>query len=460
MFEINIKLSSNKLNTFTMKTRIIKRFIESKKISLYSFVASFVLISLTPNLLFAQSSNDKGLRDNYELTEVVVLSRHNIRAPLSGPNSILGKVTPHQWIDWTSNASELTLRGGVLETMMGQYFRKWLEAEGLFKDGQCPNTDEVNTYANSMQRTVATAEYFKAGFLPTCNSNFYHRFSVSKMDPLFFPRLTKVNEAFKKQAMEEINEMGGKKGLLGLTETLKPSFQIVENVLDMKDSPACKEDNICSLNDYNTQLIFKLGEEPNLSGSLKLGNQIADAFILQYFEAPNSKEAAFGKDLTTQDWEKISKIKDVYGDILFTAPIVAVNVAHPLLVYINDELNAKTRKFTFLVGHDSNISSLSSALEFEEYSLPNTIEKKTPIGSKLVFEKWQDKSTKKEYIRINIVYQTTEQLRGLLPLNVETPPATYQMKLSGLNANKYGLYEFNDVTARFDKAIKAYDDIK
>lgn len=442
------------------RERGIFSFINKMNLNVYAAVLILCALLFNPNLLSAQNSNDKEFKDNYELKEVVVLSRHNIRAPLSGGNSILGKVTSHEWTNWTANASELTLKGGVLETMMGQYFRKWLESEGLFKDGQCPTTDDVSIYANSMQRTIATAEYFQAGFLPTCNRNFYHRYSPSKMDPVFFPRLTKVNEDFKKQAMKEINEMGGKKGVVGLTESLKPSFETLKRVLDMKNSSACKEDNICDLDDYNTQLKFELGAEPNLSGSLKLATQIADALILQYFEVADAKEAAFGNDLTTQDWESISKIKDVYGDILFAAPVVAANVAHPLLVYINDELKANNRKFTFLVGHDSNISSVTSALGFEEYSLPNTIEKKTPIGSKLVFEKWLDKATKKEYIRINLVYQTTDQLRNLLPLNIDTPPASYQMKVSGLKANAFGLYEFNDIAQRFEKAIRAYESIK
>ena len=281
-----------------MKKREKGQFSFISKMNLNVCAAVLILCALlfNPNLLSAQNSNDKEFKNNYELKEVVVLSRHNIRAPLSGGNSILGKVTSHEWTNWTANASELTLKGGVLETMMGQYFRKWLESEGLFKDGQCPTTDDVSIYANSMQRTIATAEYFQAGFLPTCNRNFYHRYSPSKMDPVFFPRLTKVNEDFKKQAIKEINEMGGQKGLLGLTESLKPSFETLMKVLDMKNSPACKENNICDLNDYNTQLKFELGAEPNLSGSLKLATQIADALILQYFEVADAKEAAFGND--------------------------------------------------------------------------------------------------------------------------------------------------------------------
>ena len=65
------------------------------------------------------------------LDRVVILSRHNIRSPLSGSGSMLGDITPHEWFQWTSNPSELSLRGAVLETLMGQYFRLWLEQEGL-----------------------------------------------------------------------------------------------------------------------------------------------------------------------------------------------------------------------------------------------------------------------------------------------------------------------------------------
>ena len=42
-------------------------------------------------------------RDGYTLQQVVVLSRHNIRSPLSGSGSELEKLTPHEWISWSSN---------------------------------------------------------------------------------------------------------------------------------------------------------------------------------------------------------------------------------------------------------------------------------------------------------------------------------------------------------------------
>jgi len=418
-----------------------------------------LLMFVCPSFVWAQTKRSPEFKEKYTLKEVVILSRHNIRSPLSDNGSTLGKLTPHRWTNWSAASSELTLRGGVLETMMGQFFRKWLVSEGLFTENYVPNADEVNFYANSMQRTIATAQYFSSGFMPVANVAIRHRYAPSKMDPVFFPRLTKVSEAFCSDAMNQIAAMGGKKGIRGINEGLEDSYRIIADVLDLKDSPACKSGETCAFDDYDTQIILKKGEEPAMKGSLKLANSASDAFILQYYEEADAQKAAFGHDISISDWEKIARIKDVYGDVLFTAPVVAYNVAHPLLVYMNDELNSDVRKFTFLCGHDSNIASVSAALEVEDYELPSSIEKKTPIGSKLVFEKWIDKSGN-EFVTINLVYQTTEQLRNIEMLDLDHSPMVYQLQLKGLKLNADGLYSFEDVNGRFEKAIAAYDDIK
>lgn len=422
-------------------------------------IINIALLLLCPLLAMGQLQRSEAFKNQYKLKEVVILSRHNIRSSLSVNGSVLQKMTPHQWIKWTAAPSELTLRGGALETIMGQFFRKWTVNEGLFTENTVPTVDEVNFYANSMQRTIATAQYFSSGFMPVANLHINHRFTPSKMDPVFFPALTKSSEAFKAQALKEIAAMGGKKGIVGINEGLKDSYQLIEKVLDLKHSPACQSGEVCAFDDYNTQLKLEKGDEPNMKGSLKFANSASDALILQYYEDTDPVQAAFGQNLTNADWEKIAKVKDVYGDVLFTAPIVAVNVAHPLLVYMKDELNAKNRKFTFLCGHDSNIASVNAALEVEEYSLPQSIEKKTPIGSKLVFEKWVDKAGK-EFVAVNIVYQTTEQLRNVSLLNLENPPVVFSLKLKGLQANADGLYSIESVNDRFDKAIRAYEAIK
>ena len=426
---------------------------------LNSLLLLLILTIICPALAQAQLQRSEAFKGKYKLKEVVILSRHNIRSPLSTNGSALSKMTPHEWTNWSSAASELTLRGGVLETEMGQFFRKWTIETRLFKDNYVPTIDEVNVYANSMQRCIATAQYFSGGFMPVANLRVNHRYVPSKMDPIFFPRLTKSTEAFRTEAMKQINAMGGKEGLVGINKSLKESYDLIAKVLDIKQSEYYKKGEIKDFVNNDTQITLELNQEPGMKGSLKHANSASDAFILQYYEEPDGMKAAFGHKLTTEDWTKIAKVKDVYGDVLFTAPIVAVNVAHPLLQYMYDELNDKDRKFTFLCGHDSNIASVDAALGVEEYSLPNSIEKKTPIGSKLVLEKWVD-AAGKAYIAVNLVYQSTDQLKQMSLLDLQHAPQVFSLKLKGLNQNTDGLYTFEDVNARFLQAIRAYDDIK
>lgn len=414
---------------------------------------------LAPSAAFSQAQRSQDFKDKYKLKEAVVLSRHNIRSPLSGNGSTLGEMTPHKWNEWSSAPSELTSRGGALETIMGQFFRKWLVDQGLFPENHVPDADEVNIYANSMQRTIATAQYFTSGFMPMANLTVNHRFSPSKMDPVFCPQLTKVSPEFRAEALKQIAAMGGKKGIIGINESIRQNYELIAEVLDLKDSPSAKSGKMEAFDNYNTEIILEKWKEPMMKGSLKDANSAADAFILQYYEQPDTLKAAFGHDVDRRKWQEMAKIKDVYGDVLFTSPIVAANVAHPLLKYMFDELNSPDRKFTFLVGHDSNIASVAAALGVEDYTLPEAIEQKTPIGSKFVVEKWTGPDGK-EFGSINLVYQSVDQLRNMQLLDLDNPPMIVPLKLKGLQANADGLYPMEDLMSRFEQAIMAYDDIK
>lgn len=428
---------------------------------LFNTALAAILLSL-PLAAGAQQQRSPEFKQKYQLKEAVVLSRHNIRSPLSDSKSDLGRMTPHQWTIWSAPKSELTLRGGAVETMMGQYFRKWAEDAGLFPENHQPSADDVNVQANSMQRCIATAQYFTSGFMPVGRIEVNHRYVPSKMDPLFNPQLTKVSPEFVEIAMEQIAQQGGKKGIRGLSEQLKPDYDLIIDVLDVDQSPMAKESDpkLKALDNYDTEFVFEQFKEPGLKAgsALKTLNGASDAFILQYYEEPDTLKAAFGHKLTRADWERLAHIKDVYQDALFTAPIVAVNVARPLIQYMYDELRSPDRRFTFLVGHDSNLSSVATALGVEPYELPQAIEKKTPIGSKIVVEKFEG-ADGKTYADINIVYPSLDQLRNLQLIDLNNPPVIYPLSLEGLTRNADGLYLLDDVEARFEQALRAYDAI-
>jgi glucose-1-phosphatase len=396
--------------------------------------------------------------DAYRLKQVVVLSRHNIRAPLSTNGSVLDRATPHTWIDWTANASELTLRGGTQETMAGEYVRKWLESEGLIPENYRPEEGAVRFYANGKQRTIATAQFFSSGMLPVANVNIETHAEYDAMDPVFSPSFTFMSDSYREAALEQIGGMGGATGIEGVASSLAGSYALIEDVVDYQDSEAYKSGSIADLDTKDTKITLELNKEPATEGSLKTACQLADALVLQYYESPDAKAAAFGHDLTDDQWKLVSQSKDTYTDILFTAPLVATNLAHPLLEEIGDEMDAQGRVFTFLCGHDSNIASVLAALKVEEYELPGAIEAKTPIGAKLLFEKWTNASGE-EFGRVRLLYQSVNQLRLGTMLSGSESPESVDLSFEGLKKNEDGLCSYDDLRARIKESADAYDDI-
>ena len=436
---------------------IIKKRIITLFIFLSFLISIFTLTSCNVNISIDNKEEytfDSLSHEGYTLDKVVVLSRHNIRSPLSGNGSALSTITPHEWFNWSSDPSELSIRGGILENEMGQYFRKWLESEGLFTKNYLPNDDEVRIYSNSMQRTISTAKFFTSGLLPLSNTNIEYHMEINKMDPVFTPQFTFMSDSYKEDIIKELNEL-----FQDDINNLKDNYSLLEEVIDVKDSQDYKSGKFDSFKLDDTNFILEINNEPKITGSLKTACSVSDALVLQYYEEADPLKAAFNHKLSLSDWEKIAKIKDVYGDVLFTSPLISSHVAHPLLDEINKELTNTNRKFTFLCGHDSNVGSVLSSLNIEPYDLPGAIEKTTPIGCKVVFSIWKDNNND-SYISIDLVYQTVNQLKELTILDLNNTPGIVNIKLKDLAPNNDGLYNYDDVIDRLSESILKYDQLK
>ena len=414
-------------------------------------VAAALLAALSVK---AQTKRTDDFHAKYQLKEVVVMSRHNIRSPLTSGGAAYMRVTPHEWFKWTSPSSQLSLRGGVLETEMGQFFRKWVVGEGLLPDNYRPEGDEVLFYANSRQRTFATAKYFSAGFLPFANVEITHKLAEDKMDPMFTPRFTKMNDAYRQQVLGEIQALHG--GPQAWMAAQKPTLDLMEQVLDMAHSPAAQQGDTLHFSFDNTTFKIEKDDEPRMTGGFTLANSVADALVLQCYESESM--TAFGHELTVAQWRAICGVKEVYDGLLFTTHAAAVNLAHPLVSRIREELNRSDCKFMFLCGHDANLASIGAALRFNYPETENALELHTPIGSKLVFEKWSDGS--EDYVAINLVFASVWQLQGRTLLSPDEPPMVLPVTVEGLTANGDGLYRLTDLDARFAEAMAEYDAIE
>jgi len=393
-----------------------------------------------------------GFQDKYELEQLVVLSRHNIRTPMVGKGSILERLTnpDYQWFPWEDPASYLTAKGERLEANMGAFFREWLQNEDFI--GRYNATPaSYRFYANAKQRCQRTARTFADAVLPGSNPEVEMKVDYDTMDPVFNPQITKLSPEFEAKARQEIYSLIG-----DLNAGAAYQFGLIERIIDITHSPAYPDTT--SFSQFPSAVGFKMNAEPFMTGGLKMACSMADALVLQYYEEPDSRKAAFGHELKDVDWTDVSLIVARYQDALFTAPSVAVNVAHPLLQIMLSELQLKDRCFTFLCGHDSNIGSVLAALETAPYELPQAIEKKVPIGSKIIIEKFKAKDGT-EYADLWFVYASTTQLREERKMSYSYPPMAVRLRLNGLEENADGLYLLSDVEQRFSKAIEAYDTI-
>lgn len=192
---------------------------------------------------------------------------------------------------------------GVLEVYMGHYMREWLaEQDGEIRE--CPPPDTVYAYANSLQRTVATAQFFITGAFPGCDIPVHHQEKMGTMDPTFNPVITDDSAAFSEQAVAAMEKELSK---LQLTD----SYKLLEQIVNYKDSPACKEKQQCSLVDGKNTFSAKYQQEPGVSGPLKVGNSLVDAFTLQYYEGFPMDQVAWGEIKSDQQWKVLSKLKTV-----------------------------------------------------------------------------------------------------------------------------------------------------
>ena len=395
----------------------------------------------------------------YRLEQVVVLSRHNLRAPLSSNGSVPSELTPHSWIEWSAGSSELTLKGGMEETSMGQYFRKWLAKEGLIEENAVPGDGEVRFNARDKQRCRATARYFAAGMLPTTDIVVEYPGDTAGTEDFMQPVLHFYSEKFAGDATAQVAAMGGDAGFDGLAEQNRDAIRLIMDTVDMQDSAFYRSGKYGDLLTDGFGYTMAAGKEPDLTGAIKPAYQVADALILQYYESPDAVRAAFGHELTDEDWAELGKFMTTCLKIKHGAPLVAVNITAPLIRELKGELENKDRKFSFFCAHDCTVLGALTALGAEDYALPHSIETRTPIGVKVLFERWRD-SAGEAWYRVNIVYRSTEQIRSGEMLTSDNPPLRYDLRFEGIETNADGLISETDLLELFDRTLDASDELE
>lgn len=203
------------------------------------FTAMLIALIMVMTAFSCFAGDDPGQNtaaDAYTLEQVVILSRHNLRAPLSSNGSVPDELTPHSWIRWSAASSELTLKGGIEETGMGQYFRKWLDQEGLIPENTFPEDGEVRFSARAKQRCRATAGYFAAGLFPLASIEVEYPGDTKGTQDFMSPVLHFCTDAYAGDATAQVASQGGDAGFEGLSEQTRNAVRLIMDTVDMQDS--------------------------------------------------------------------------------------------------------------------------------------------------------------------------------------------------------------------------------
>lgn len=397
---------------------------------------------------WGQLQRSDEFHQKYKLSEVFVFSRHNIRASLSAPGSFISQITPFKWHDFGVNAGELTMKGGVLETINGQFFHKWVVSEGLFPENAIPTDDELYVLSNSKQRTISTARHFASSFMPMKNITVHHDGPVGNMDPNFYLGLgDDLTESDWQQIRAEYASLCTPEKLRQASESLKDAYEIMSDVLDTKNSEAFIGGTFNGFTNYNSEVELSVGVEPEVTASLNDASKAADALLFQYYEETDPAKRTFGTPLTHEQLQMICEVIHVKDKMRFASPFVQRYVSRHQREYIANALQTEGRKFTFMCGHDTNILNILSALRVKSYVTTDAIEPGTPIGSKIVFEKWTDESGN-AFIGVNHVYQTLDELLDNSLLDLNTRPNIIPIGFEGMEPNTDGLYPMSEMINR------------
>lgn len=422
---------------------VISKWIHYKKAAGLAASALLLSLSLLPGM---PAEAREGLHQSYELQKVVIFSRHNLRSPMATDSEKRKSLTPHRWQDYKGAPGDLSNRGGLVETMMGQSVKNELDKEKFMVSPKDWEGKDVYFYADSDQRTIATAHYFAAGVAPEANIRVHHKPEGTK-DAAFSTSLPASLGEDTLSAIQKGEKIWADSFISAKKEEMAGDFQELSRVLDIPSSPAARKGDFKGFVPEDLHITMKSGKKPKMTGSLKTAHSLADSLLIRYYETEDDSQAAFGHTMTFGDWEKIGRIKDDFGILLYGEPEAAHYMALPLVRMMDGEMENR-RKFSFICGHDSNMTAILAALGTRPYELPESIEKKVPFGVKLMIEKWKG-TDGILYGSVSLLYPSSRDIRRLTVPKEGESPLQYPLTFHGILKNEDGMMKWEDLERLF-----------
>jgi 4-phytase/acid phosphatase len=361
------------------------------------------------------------------LERVVLVMRHGIRPPTKDPALPAG-VTAGAWPRWPAQPGWLTPHGATAIRLLADYDRRiWIKA-GLLPAQGC--SLDVDIWADTDERTIATGEAFAQGLAPGCALAVGH--AASRQDPLFDSTASNDPSPDPTVARAAAIAQVGPGGFDGVVARYAPQMTQIQNVLGCCSVAICQQFKLntpCQLPDLPTTLVAA-EKEFKLKGGLAWAATMSEVLLLEYSEGLPMADVGFGKIDRTGILNALA-LHPLEFDILHRPVPIARAGAKLLLRRISNALADKPEgaRLQVYVGHDTTLAYLGGALGLH-WQLGDYPRDDPPPGGGLGFELLRDGAGRR-YVRIFLQVQTPDQMRNLSDLDDQHPPIRQFIAIPG-----------------------------
>lgn len=363
-------------------------------------------------------------REDLQLERVVLLYRHGVRTPLPGEIQ-LNEATGKPWPAWPQPPSELTPHGAAGARLMGAYDRQRLAAAGLFPTTGCPSTSQMAFWANTDQRTIASAKALAEGFAPGCRIKVGH-LPQGDEDPLFHPIEAGATDW---NAQESVASILGSTG--GPDALIAPHRDALAIFAHAMGCGSRHDPSWCSYDHWQGSLaVSPDAKRMTLTGPIAMTSGTAEAMLMAYAEGRSMRDVGWGRIAPAQ-MEQLSQLHALLFDIYARPDYMANRVASIMslrIIHLMDDEHAP--QLSVLVGSDNNIVALASVLGIH-FKMPGYAKDDPPIGGALGIELWRNRGDGKRYVRVFYQAQSLVQLRSLQSVAGHAQPFTTALQPMG-----------------------------
>ena len=403
--------------------------------------------------------NGGGNGGGSQLLSVVAISRHGIRSPTNTQAKInLFTQQPEGFPLWpypADTVGNLSTVGEQNAALLGAWYRDFYAAQGILPaKGSCPTAGTVYVYADTLERTLVTAQGYVNGMfqteaLPDCGIQvIQYSPLITAIDPYIQTARAGIANCAINTTQDQAAfyaRIGGVNNIGALINTYAPQLQMLQTVTQCCQPTACTPpSNTCTLVDLPTT-VNTSGAVMFAPGSLfDTADTVTEDLELQYAQGMPVTGCSTTLGAPCVGWGAIPpgelqdltklhvlNIADLTCQLPSFAKVSSTNLMWQTVGTMDQTLSGVRNpdmlapvgsKFTLFVAHDDNISAIAGFLGGVTWKAEGFAPNDPGPAGALVFELREENQSGDPIVRLYYVIASLDQMRNNTILSLRNPP--------------------------------------